>query len=55
MSSISGLPQWISPLQGSNWKALIDFSLEERNSGTMQVLMIITLMKWDTLTLNSYV
>ena len=33
----------------------LHFRLEERNSSTMQVTDDITLMKWDTLTLNSYV
>lgn len=37
-SSTPRLPWWISPLQGSNWMALRDFALEERNFSTLQAI-----------------
>ena len=36
VSNTSGLPWWISPLQGSNWMALRKFILEERNYSPVQ-------------------
>ena len=48
VSSTSGLPWWISLLQGSNWLALRTFILEERNFSPVQATLDIT--RWDPLT-----
>ena len=44
VSSPSGLPWWISPLQGSNWMALRTFILQERKFSPIQVTLFFFLI-----------
>lgn len=48
-SSTSGLPWWISLLQGSDGMALKNFILEEKSGSSFQATTDIT--RWDPLTL----